>query len=74
MSQPKIKKSAFREFRLRKKHVAEHLRSPHPFITALIDPQTKEILCVGIDRERLGKHAGERGWTSFEMIDFPVVT
>lgn len=73
MSQRRIKRDEFKAFRLRKKHVSEHLRSPHPFITALIDPRTNEILCVGTNRERLAEYAGERGWVSFEMKDFAVV-
>ncbi len=73
MSQRKIKRDAFRSFQLRKKHTAEHLRNPHPFITAVIDPATKEILCVGTDRERLAQYVAEKGWESFEMKDFAVV-
>lgn len=73
MSQVKIKQDAFKQFKLRKRHVSEHLRSPHPFITVLVDTATKEVLCLGRDREQLAKYADEKNWINFEMKDFPVI-
>jgi hypothetical protein len=72
MSQKSIKRDAFKEFKRRKQHVREHLKSPHPFATVLVDAE-KNILAIGMSRARLAEDAVERGWNEYEMTDYAVV-
>lgn len=72
MSQKSIKKSAFKEFRLRKQHIREALRDPHPVATVLRE-EGGAILAVGMNRERLAQYAAEKGWHHYEMFDYAVV-
>jgi hypothetical protein len=72
MSQKSIKRDAFKEFKRRKQHVREHLRSPHPFATVLLDDQ-KNILAIGMNRATLAEHAAKQGWDKYEMVDYAVV-
>lgn len=77
MSQKSIKRDAFREFRRRKQHVREHLRSPHPFLTVLIDWENKKILCAGLvtgtSSEKLAVIAAQQGCTNYDTQDVAVV-
>ena len=72
MGQPKIKLNGLREYRKRKKALAEQMRSPHPFITAALDRDGK-LVALGIDRERLSQYLASKGLAWNEMVDQGVV-
>ncbi len=72
MSQVRLKRHALREIKRHKQLFNETLREPNPVVTLLI-ADDGGVLAVGMNRERLSKHAAEKGWLSYEMKDFGVV-
>ncbi len=73
MSQLKIKRDAFKDFKKRKKFINDSLRSSAPVVTLVWTADKSKLLCAGIDRELLAKHCATNGWTSFDMEDVRLI-